>query len=244
LTNKIALTFILCFIAVVVQSGEFKSDQMGYPRVRDAYEQKLDIVKTYFARSGVDYPPEEVFIRIFKMENDVEVWAKDKNDDKFKSIITYKIAYLSGELGPKRRNGDKQVPEGIYHISEFNPNSRYLLSVRINYPNQSDRILGYKPNLGGDIFIHGSNVSIGCIPITHDCIRELYIILVDAKDNSGGEIPVHIFPFSFNRWEVKDYIEEDLKTFWNSLKPVYQYFEDNQLLPNVHVDSNGYYFIE
>ena len=178
------------------------------------------------------------------MENDVEVWAKDGKNDEFKLLVTYKIAYLSGELGPKRRNGDKQVPEGIYHISEFNPNSNYLLSVRVNYPNQSDRILGYKPNLGGDIFIHGSNVSIGCIPITHDCIKELYIILVDAKDNGADEIPVHIFPFSFTKWEMRGYIDEDLKTFWNSLKPVYQYFEENHTLPSVDVGSDGYYYIE
>lgn len=105
------------------------------------------------------------------------------NKDLFRLIKDYQICSLSGELGPKRQQGDLQVPEGFYWIDRFNPASNFYLSLGINYPNQFDRILGKSGELGGDIFIHGGCVTIGCIPITDDKIKELYLIAVEAKSN-------------------------------------------------------------
>ena len=82
----------------------------------------------------------------------------------------------SGTTGPKRLQGDFQVPEGFYHINEFNPNSNYHLSMGLNYPNSSDRILSDSLRPGGEIYIHGSCVSVGCIPLNDDEIEELYLI--------------------------------------------------------------------
>lgn len=96
----------------------------------------------------------------------MDIYAKKREDSTYKKLITYKICAKSGHLGPKRRQGDRQVPEGFYHINHFNPNSNYHLSLMINYPNASDKIKSQAPNPGGNICIHGSCVTIGCLPMT------------------------------------------------------------------------------
>jgi murein L,D-transpeptidase YafK len=109
------------------------------------------------------------------------VGKKNTSDQEFLHIKTYTVCATSGLIGPKRMQGDLQIPEGFYYIDRFNPYSNFYLSLGINYPNTSDRILGDKNNLGGDIFIHGDCVTIGCLPITDSEIKELYIFCVEAK---------------------------------------------------------------
>src|SRR5690606_32704350 len=86
------------------------------------------------------------------------------------------------------------VPEGIYHVDRFNPNSKFHLSLGLNYPNASDKVRSDKTAPGSDIFIHGSNVSIGCLAMGNDPIEEIYAIATKAK-TSGNKIRVDIFPF-------------------------------------------------
>ena len=106
--------------------------------------------------------------------------------------------------------------------------------------------MGYKPSLGGDIFIHGSSVTIGCVPITDDCIKELYIILVDVRDNGQNRIPVHIFPFKMTAGNMKEAgtsffeVGKFLK-FWENLKVGYEYFEKRRKLPRISVNESGKY---
>ncbi len=97
--------------------------------------------------------------------------------------------------------GDYQVPEGFYYINEFNPRSLYHLSLGLNYPNASDRMLCDMSQPGGDIYIHGSCVTTGCIPITDGQIEELYVLAAHAKDMGQDFIPVHIFPVNFSNPE-------------------------------------------
>src|SRR6185436_20905744 len=94
---------------------------------------------------------------------------------------TYKVCQQSGTTGPKRVEGDYQVPEGFYYINEFNPNSNYHLSLGLNYPNASDRLLSDSLRPGGNIYIHGNCVSTGCIPVNDEQIEEIYIITSSAK---------------------------------------------------------------
>jgi len=160
----------------------------------------------------------------------------------------------SGHLGPKREEGDSQIPEGFYKIALFNPKSKYHLSMMIDYPNKSDRILGIKGNLGGDIFIHGEAASIGCIPIGTPAIKGLYIICFDSYD-AGNDIPVHIFPCRFSEQSctkaLEDYIsmnctENDttLRTFWDNLKTGFEFFDSLKTLPKISVDKNGKYIFK
>ena len=104
-----------------------------------------------------------VFIRIFKSERELEVWVKD--DDNYELFHTYAVAAMSGQLGPKLREGDRQAPEGFYFVppSRMNPNSRFHLSMNLGYPNRYDRV---HKRTGSALMIHGGNASIGCFAMT------------------------------------------------------------------------------
>ena len=118
-----------------------------------------------FADAGVPYPAREIYLRAFKFEGQLELWARPANDHAlFHLVHTYPIQCASGRLGPKRREGDGQVPEGFYFVERFNPRSLFHLSLGLNYPNASDRLLTTNPaQPGSDVFIHGNAVSVGCL---------------------------------------------------------------------------------
>ncbi|PCJ83710.1 MAG: hypothetical protein COA57_10675 [Flavobacteriales bacterium] len=225
-------------VSPILPNNDFKQDQLKYSRVRNAYKLKESTIKVLFQQKGIDYNSFEIFLRAFKKEKKLQLFAKSKKNEKFKLLKTYNFCMLSGKLGPKRKQGDLQVPEGFYHIDRFNPASSYHLSLGVNYPNKSDRISGNRNNLGGDIFIHGNCVSIGCIPITDDKIKELYVIAVEAKSKGQAKIPVHIFPA---KMDVLPENKPELKPFWKNLKRGYDYFEKNKKLPKVTVDAGGKY---
>ncbi|WP_195912537.1 L,D-transpeptidase family protein, partial [Legionella pneumophila] len=116
---------------------------------------------SYFSKAGVSYPPKEIALLAFKSERKVELWAKNP-DQEWTHIHDYPLTGFSGHLGPKLRENDKQIPEGIYKLVNFNPFSSMHLSMMINYPNSFDRQKGYmdgRKELGNNIFIHGKNLS-------------------------------------------------------------------------------------
>ncbi|HEY8386947.1 MAG TPA: energy transducer TonB, partial [Parasegetibacter sp.] len=150
-------------------------------------------------------------------------------------------------MGPKRMQGDYQVPEGFYYINEFNPRSSFHLSLGINYPNLSDRLLSDSRQPGGDIYIHGSCVTTGCIPITDSQIEELYILTAHAKNLGQDFIPVHIFPVNFKNSNSEQYLAKylqafaDYNPFVSRLKEVFLYFEKYRRLPVIAVNNKGEY---
>jgi hypothetical protein len=180
----------------------------------------------------------------------MEVWVKNDIKDPFQLFKTYKICALAGTLGPKRMAGDFQVPEGFYYINEFNPKSNYYLSLGLNYPNVSDRILSDSVQPGGDIYIHGSCVTVGCIPITDGQIDELYILAAQAKSAGQDFIPVHIFPIRYNVKKSADYLaklEKDdasLKQFALRLEDAFDYFEKYRQLPVIMTNERGDYVVD
>jgi murein L,D-transpeptidase YafK len=189
----------------------------------------------------VPYPPKHVFLRAFKQERELELWARSTSGE-MKLIRTYPIAAASGEPGPKRREADLQVPEGVYRVDLFNPNSRFHLSMRINYPNQADRILSDPVKPGGDIYIHGNQVSTGCLAMTDLKIDEIYPTVRGAKH----PIPAHIFPCRF-----KSPVYAALKqsypqhvSFWHDLEPIYSAFERTHRVPDVSVSRKGRYVLK
>ncbi len=118
-----------------------------------------------------------------KSEQQLEVWANTKNGNIF--IKSYPLTATSGGLGPKYQEGDRQIPEGLYRLTHFNPNSSYHLSLGVNYPNAQDKDWAQADgrniqNLGGDIMVHGKNVTIGCIPIGDEAIEELFYMVYKA----------------------------------------------------------------
>ena len=121
----------------------------------------------------------------------------DQQCNKLHKLKSYKFTNFSGDLGPKLKEGDKQIPEGIYQLDYLNPNSAYHLSMKVNYPNAFDQAKGKiegRDNLGSDIFIHGKNETIGCIPIGDEAIEELFVL---SKNALSHGIDVVISPRDF-----------------------------------------------
>ena len=132
----------------------------------------------HFRAAGVAYPPEKLILLGLKKEKRLEVWAKTEGKVAF--IHSYPILAASGMLGPKLREGDRQVPEGFYRIISLNPNSSYHLSMKLNYPNTFDQQHASEEGrnlLGGDIFIHGKAASIGCLAMGDPAIEELFVMV-------------------------------------------------------------------
>ena len=140
-------------------------------------------LKPRFAQAGVAYPPKGIALLVFKRENRLALWARSTPNSPWRFIRDYPVLAASGHAGPKLRQGDYQVPEGVYRIEWLNPNSSYHLSMKVNYPNAFDRRMAQRDrrtNLGGDIFIHGKNVSIGCVALGDPAIEELFTLVADT----------------------------------------------------------------
>jgi murein L,D-transpeptidase YafK len=223
--------------------------QKTFPRPSEALQNKKDTLQKQFAEKKLQWPAKYIYIRSFKYDSQLEVWVKNEITDPFQLFKTYKVCALAGSLGPKRMEGDYQVPEGFYYISDFNPRSNYYLSLGINYPNLSDKVLSDSLRPGSEIYIHGSCVTVGCIPITDQQIDELYILAAYAKDQGQDFIPVHIFPIRFNKEKSVKYLEtltkddQGLKKFAGRLEDAFDYFEKYKQLPVVLIGSKGEYII-
>ena len=180
-------------------------------------------LKSNFDKTGIKDFPQEIIIAGFKEERKLQIYAKSDKGIKF--IKEYPFTGYSGKLGPKLKEGDKQIPEGIYKVEYLNPNSVYYLSIKINYPNDYDISKSNLPDvkdMGGDIFIHGKSATIGCIPIGDKAIEEVFLMAQKALQN---EVKVIISPRDFRNnkqypkirsiyWEneLYDIIKKELKS--------------------------------
>jgi L,D-peptidoglycan transpeptidase YkuD (ErfK/YbiS/YcfS/YnhG family) len=138
-------------------------------------------LKSYFEKAKVSYPPREITFVALKQEMRLELWARDSGE--FRFIRDYRIHAASGVSGPKLRQGDMQVPEGVYRIEGLNPNSHFHLSMKLNYPNEFDLLHAWqegRSNPGSDIFIHGKAKSLGCLAMDDETIEELFVLTVHA----------------------------------------------------------------
>jgi len=234
------LLAILCLLGTI---GCAKNPQLAEVR-----KVQIPAWRSTFAKQGMAYPPTGLLIRVFKEERELELWAQSSGSKALKLLKTYKVTAASGEPGPKRKEGDRQVPEGFYRISELNPHSKYHLSMRVNYPNASDRILSDSKKPGGDIFIHGKAVSIGCVAIGDQGIEEVYALVEDVQKSQGLWPQVHIFPCRMEgqTWRklTAEYRNNDaLFAFWTNLKLGYDAFDKNHLMPKISVNKDGSYAV-
>ena len=220
--------------------ASFRLDQQRYPRVRAAYAARWAGMQAELQRHHLEAGQLELYLRAFKLGRRVEVWARNRGQGRYQLLRSYTIAATSGKLGPKRRAGDGQVPEGCYHIDRYNPSSLYHLSLGLDYPSAIDRARG-EQDPGRDIFIHGSNVTIGCLPITDRYIEELYVLAVEARAAGQAAIPVHIFPFALTETDLEAHWHSPHYAFWQTLAPVYRYFEQHRTLPPT--DAAGTYVV-
>lgn len=245
------------FFLLFLSQSFFSNAQTSYIPIRNVNlkmaEQlgiREDSLQKEFKAKGLEWPVKFMYIRSFKYDGQLEVWVKNAVKEKYKLFKTYKVCLQSGAMGPKRMQGDFQVPEGFYYINEFNPHSAYHLALGLNYPNASDKILSDSLRPGNGIYIHGSCVSIGCIPVTDSDIEEIYIIASSAKANGEDFIPVHIFPVRYNRKKSLDFFynytrnNPSLEKFELQLKAAYDDFESTKEMPVVMIDRKGDYVID
>lgn len=243
----IVAVFLVLSVCGVRAQQSFLDNQKLFPKVGVAFREKEEALKKEFEKKGLAYPAKYIFLRSFKLDSELEVWVKNNVNDTFRLFKSYRVCTLSGKMGPKRKEGDRQVPEGFYYINDFNPNSNYHLSLGLNYPNYSDKILSDPKKPGGDIYIHGSCLTVGCIPLTDEYIEEVYILAVNAKNAGQDFIPVHVYPVKFGNTRSMDYLggvsltDNSSQQFWVELKTAYDYFEKHHRLPVVLVDNKGKY---
>ena len=145
--------------------------------VRYGLKMEPHLIKA-FSKAGVAYPPRDIALLAFKKERHIQLWAKSANQS-WHHVQTYPLTASSGRLGPKLKERDKQIPEGIYRLTAFNPFSAMHLSIMINYPNNWDRLQASKEGrnkLGGNIFLHGKSLSVGCLAVGDKAIDELFLL--------------------------------------------------------------------
>jgi len=239
---------IVLFLAFILKSetvpATFREKQMNYTRIREAYNAKEKVVSKALTEHSILRDNLQIYLRAFKIEKKIELWGKNTCDSAYALIKEFPICEISGEIGPKRCSHDLQVPEGFYHISELNPYSKYYLSMKINYPNASDSIRGKQGHLGNLIYIHGNCESSGCIAITDERIKELFIYCIEAYNSGQKEIDITIFPSKLNdvnyaRLASGYSKNKDKISLWTDLKKSYDLFDQCKVPPTVTFLPDG-----
>jgi murein L,D-transpeptidase YafK len=185
-------------------------------------------------------PSSPVLIRTYKKEAEFEIW-KMKSDGHYALLKSYPMCRWSGQLGPKTREGDRQVPEGFYPISpgQMNPNSNYYLSFNVGYPNAYDRAFGRS---GGTIMVHGACSSAGCFSMTDHQIAEIYAIAREAFNGGQREIQMQSYPFHMTAENIARHRLDPNIDFWRQLKNGSDHFEVAKTEPSVLVCGKHYIF--
>jgi len=243
-----ACTLLLVF-TLPANGGQFMDQQRRASRVRSAVAYHQNTVEQTFRDAGAAWPP-KVFFRGFKHEGQFEIWAAPARGTQWVLVENVPICAASGVLGPKRREGDLQVPEGFYRLDRFNPRSQFHLSLGIDYPNAVDRAHKeeQKP-LGGDIFIHGGCVTIGCLPLQNRPMERVYLAAVAARDAGQRHIPVHLLPCRFGTQACEAALLSASLTSpehtvrWAELRAGHSAFETTQRPPRIRPLSSGHYQI-
>ena len=182
--------------------------------------------------------PAPMFIRIFKEESEFEIW-KRRDDGRFHHLKTYPICNWSGGLGPKVQQGDRQAPEGFYHIasSQMNPNSQFYLAFDLGFPNAYDRA---NKRTGDFLMVHGKCKSAGCYAMTDALIEEIYALARESYVGGQDYIQVHAMPFRMTDANMARHQDDKWAPFWRTLKEGYDHFELTHLPPDVVVCQKQY----
>ncbi len=181
-----------------------------------------------------------ILIRTFKKESELEIWKQDASGQ-YALLRTYPMCRWSGQLGPKRNEGDRQVPEGFYAITpgQMNPNSAYYLSFNVGYPNAYDRAYGRS---GSQIMVHGACSSRGCFSMTDEQIADIYALTREAFGGGQKAIQMQSLPFRMSAENLARYRNDDDMPFWRNLKEGADHFEVTKREPQVAICGKRYVF--
>ncbi|MGB2186801.1 MAG: L,D-transpeptidase family protein [Akkermansiaceae bacterium] len=182
-----------------------------------------------------------VFIRVFKESLELELWVQQGGSGSFKLFKSWPIAAVSGKLGPKLAEGDRQAPEGFYYVgkSQMKPDSRFHLAFNIGYPNAYDRAHNRD---GSFIMVHGNRVSIGCFAMTDPAMEEIYTLCHAALEEGQPFFRVHVFPFRMEAGRLAVESGNPSFEFWSNLQQGYAWFENKRTPPDVSVSNKRYTF--
>lgn len=185
-------------------------------------------------------PEDPILMRIFKKESELEIW-KRADSGRYEHFKTYPICRWSGRLGPKKRQGDRQAPEGFYQVGAhlMNPYSSFYLSFDLGFPNRLERALGWR---GGDLMVHGACSSRGCFAMTDDGIAEIYAIAREALKGSQRSFQVQAYPFRMTSFNMARFSSDQNIEFWRNLKQGYDIFEATRRPLEVSACSGRYVF--
>lgn len=232
-------TLLFCLFALCLAGTGHA--EINVPRSeisRAAYQHLAPQLKQEMERKDL-HMGQPIFMRIFKEENELEIWVK--KDLAYKLFKTYKICKYSGKLGPKLREGDEQSPEGFYTVSvtALNPWSNFHLSFNLGYPNEFDRL---HRRTGGALMVHGKCASVGCFAMNDFRIEEIYTIVDAAMSNGQEQFSVHIFPFRMTWEKMAQNATSPWIPFWENLKQGYDFFQGHRAPPVVTVEKQQYAF--
>ncbi|HEY3623649.1 MAG TPA: murein L,D-transpeptidase family protein [Roseiarcus sp.] len=185
-------------------------------------------------------PSSPTLIRTYKKEAELEIW-KMKSNGEYALLKTYPMCRWSGQLGPKKREGDMQVPEGFYSIApgQMNPNSHYYLAFNVGYPNAYDRAYG---RTGGNVMVHGVCSSAGCFSMTDEQVADIYAIARDSFRGGQREIQLQSYPFHMTAENMAKFRLDPNIDFWKNLKDGSDHFEVTKNEPSVLVCGKRYVF--
>ncbi len=185
-------------------------------------------------------PSAPTLIRTYKKEAELEIWKKNSSGE-YALLKTYPMCRWSGQLGPKKREGDMQVPEGFYTIApgQMNPASHYYLSFNVGYPNAYDRAYG---RTGGNVMVHGVCSSAGCFSMTDEQVADIYAIARESFAGGQREIQLQSYPFHMTPENMAKFRLDPNIAFWKDLKNGSDHFEVTKAEPSVTVCGKRYVF--
>lgn len=185
-------------------------------------------------------PADPIMVRIYKQESELEVW-KRTHTGSYALLKTYPLCRWSGKLGPKKREGDRQAPEGFYAVTPglMNPRSQYYLSFNLGYPNKLEAALGYE---GNALMVHGACTSSGCFAMTDNGVAEVYALAREAHGGGQPSIQVQSLPFRMNAQNLAAHRDDPNMAFWQNLREGADYFDVTKQPPVVSACAGRYRF--
>lgn len=192
-------------------------------------------------RAGAMRADSPILVRVFKKEAELEVWKRGP-DGRFALLKTFPICRWSGQLGPKRRQGDRQAPEGFYNVSrsQLNPSSQHYLAFNVGFPNAYDRSVKAS---GSALMVHGTCSSSGCYAMTNEGMSEVYALAREAFAGGQGSFQFHAYPFRMTAENMVRHRGDPSIAFWSMIKEGYDRFEATREEPVVTAQKGRYVFL-
>jgi|GEM_PF-4988564 len=246
---RLSLCVLVAFVAVraaaapslpTIDSPPGPEDELLRSPATLAWTHQADYLRDWLDRDGFVLGA-RVHVRIYKESRELEVHLLRAG--RYSRFRTFRICALSGELGPKLREGDLQAPEGVYRITpdRMHPRSEYHLAFNLGFPNARDRAIGAT---GSNIMIHGGCASEGCFAMTDYYMEQLWVLVEAAFENGQDAVEVHVFPFRMTAENLGRHENSPHRGFWAMLEPLDRYFDTHGFSPIIDIERGAYRLVD